>query len=211
MRQKFGRFCHRHDDKMTKTGDPRGRIIRKVEVQPFVALAKAYIVKHQGHPKVAEALTWIERLIYSSGPAPAPRVKASPQDRVLRFLEKMRGKELDPVDALALVVAMFTYREFDPRQFRSDRHFWHQLAIRFLRQVTSGHKPHSKSGVMYCKYDGINVGVREYIGPALNRNLGVLSLTIARMIVAKIEAERTSPQNQLNNLLNNPINEGTTR
>ncbi len=134
--QKWGRLCSKHDKTEENTGHHSGRTIRVSELQPFLDLTRPYIRKNADHPAIAVALRWLYDLIH--GPRRRteflPR-NATPEDRLGRWLDKTKDQDVHEADALAMIAALYLHREAYPRDFKSDRHFRHQLVIRFLRMV----------------------------------------------------------------------------
>jgi hypothetical protein len=112
----------------------------------------------------------------------------------LTWLVKLRRQEVSPVEMLALAIGIYAYREWSPQVFRSDRHFAHMLSIRVLRlaraeRVTTMHRGCHE----YRKQDRITSGVRDLLSEALNRHVGVVALSVARKLVAKVNAANPVP------------------
>lgn len=170
------------------------------DIRAWIKDARPYLKKHQDRPDIAKALGWIERLVYQGGSAPLPDVhdNSAPDTRLLRWLVFLRKREVSPIDALALVVAMFAYRAFSPREFRSDRQFVHSLVIRFIRQAGSTKRPGNR-GRRQKHYERITVGVRELLGPSLITNLGAVSHAIAKELVGRFD--EANPARHLQALL----------
>lgn len=200
-RQKFGRYCEAHDQVMQRTGDPKGRTVRRGEFEPFITAARQYFIKFQDHPEIAKRIRWIERLIWEAGPAPGRITpKSSAHDRLRLWVDQMRRQELPPIEILSMVVALYAFREWTPRAFRSDRHFKHQLAIRVLRMVRTP-RIVSRRGTEYLGYVRITVGVRALLGDALHLQLGTLGFAVGRKLTKKLETDPSAQRDQLNNLL----------
>lgn len=180
---RWGRLCAAHDKREEQTGHPKGRTIRVAELQPFIGAARSYLQKNRDHPAIALALRFLYDLIYG----PRRRVEhlprnATPEDRIGRWLDKMQAQEVHELDALARVVAIYCHREAFPQDFENDRHFRHQLVIRFLRMVRAPRKKRWGSGRAVYRYDRVTVAVREQLGDRLERSLGRLCLQLARML-----------------------------
>lgn len=200
-RQHFGKFCERHDRRAQETGHPLGATIRRRQFEPFIKDAQRYLSQHQDHPRIADALGWIEQLIYATGPEPVGiTAKSSTHDRLLRWISKLRRQEASPLEILALIVGIWALREWSPQVFRSDRHFNHMLAIRVLRIVKAERVTTTNRGTHdYLKRDRITSGVRDLLSEALNRNVGVVALSIARKLAAK--ADTANPATKLTMIL----------
>ena len=90
--------------------------------------------------------------------------RATPEERLGRWLDKMKDQEVHETDALAMIVAMYCHREAYPRDFKSDRHFGHQLVIRLLRMVRAPRLEAWGGGRPVYRYDRVTVAVREMLG-----------------------------------------------
>jgi len=182
--QKWGRWCDKHDKINERTGHPRGHTIRVATVKPLIKPIRNYIRENRDHPSIQQALLWLYELVYG----PRSRVqdihrKSKPEDRLGRFLDKMKAQNVHEVDMLAIIVAMYLMRELYPNDFKTDRHFRHQIATRLLRMVNAPRKEKWGGGHAIYIYDRITVGVRELLGPHLETNLGLLCNQIARLHV----------------------------
>ena len=71
----------------------------------------------------------------STAPAPRSRTYGSmprPMNALAVGSAKMKGQGIEPARMLAMVAAFHLLRTDHPGEFKSDRHFNHQLAIRLL-------------------------------------------------------------------------------
>ena len=186
--QKWGRLCDSHDKTEERTGHPDGRTIRVAELQPFIDLTRRYIKKHAEHPQIAEELRWLYDLIHG----PRQRIEflprgATPKQRLSRWLDRLADQNVHEVDALAMLVALYQFRETYPRDFKSDRHFRHQLVIRLLRMVRAPRLEAWGGGKAIYRYDRITVAVREALGERIESRLGLLCLRIARLLTPTLK------------------------
>lgn len=179
----LSRYCDDHDRRNQATGHPEGRTIRKADLRPFVKLTAAFIDQHRSHPGISAALDWITaRIADAKDPRYLSR-KSSPEQRVAKWLAKMRREGVDPKDVLAAVAAVYLLREYRPSAFKSDRHFDHQVAIRVLRLVPAPFVDRWTGTKVRRSYDWITVGTREHLSHRLKTALGLLSLRMAREIL----------------------------
>ena len=81
-----------------------------------------------------------------------------------------------------------------PRDFKSDRHFRHQLVIRFLRMVRAPRVEMWGGGSAIYRYDRIMVAVRELFGQRLEARLGLLCLRMARILQDHTRALHQPPR-----------------
>ena len=81
-----------------------------------------------------------------------------------------------------------------PRDFNSDRHFQHQLVIRFLRMVRAPRVEMWGGGSAIYRYDRIMVAVRELFGQRLEARLGLLCLRMARILQEHTRALHQPPR-----------------
>lgn len=180
---RWGRLCAGHDKREEQTGHPDGQTLRVADLQPFIDAARSYLKTNQDHAAITAALRFLYDLIHG----PRRRVEflprnATPEDRTGRWLDKMQAQGVHEVDALALVVAIYCHREAYPRDLKSDRHFRHQLVIRFLRMVRAPRVELWGGGRPFYRYDRVTVAVRELLGRRLEDHLGLLCLRLARLL-----------------------------
>lgn len=193
----FGSYCRHHDTRNAQTGDPNGITIKERDTRTLRRLSERMIRHHQDHPGVKSALEFLRSLTeVASTKAPAHiHANSSPADRLDRWLSQMHKSSVTPEDMLAMVVAMYALREDRPGLFRSDRHFNHQLAIRFLRLT-----PAPFAGERWCagtarrKYDRISVGTRELLATIL---IGALESLPIRMAEQVLKATKPKPRDRL--------------
>jgi len=181
--QKFGRYCDRHDKQAEVTGHPLGHTIRISELKPYLKPASRYIKQHKDHPAIAACLQWLNELVYGSRVRGLQqRLAASPQHRLYRWLDQLERSGAFPDELLAITVSLYLYLEDQPQAFKSDRHFRHQLAIRFLRKAPAPFMQGYRSGVGGRRYDRITVGVRDLLAKLLAESIGVPCMGMAKKI-----------------------------
>lgn len=185
--EKISRYCVQHDSVNKRTGDPRGHTVRVRELRPYVATVTRYIKQHWEHPAIAEASRRVSELVYGARRRNVgKRPNATPQERLSGWLDRLEGKRVPPEELLCIVAAMFLYREDQPHAFKSDRHFQHQLAIRFLRKAPAPLPPRWWEGQGRKRYDRITVATRDFVAAMLTRAIGVACLGIARVLAHAI-------------------------
>lgn len=191
--QKLGRYCERHDDTNQRTGHPLGKTIRASSIKPFVKMAKKYLEDNRDHPSIQGTLSWLYHLIND----PSRRrldylsTRATPNQRLGRWLDKLRDQEVHELDALAVITAMYMTRELYPHDYKSDRHFLHQLVIRFLRLAPAPQQERWSDGKRMYRYDRITSGVRDRLGPLLQCKLSLICIQIARLLNRSIQDKET--------------------
>ena len=77
---------------------------------------------------------------------------------------------------------------------KNDRHFRHQLVIRFLRMVRAPRVEMWGGGSAIYRYDRIMVAVRELFGQRLEAHLGLLCLRMARILQEHTRALHQPPR-----------------
>ena len=82
------------------------------------------------------------------------------------------------------MAAVYLFRAFAPRRFRSDRHFDHQVALAAARIAPAW----DNRG---WAVSDVPVGARDYLSKTLNGALGVLAMRIAAECLKDID--RTEP------------------
>ncbi|HVJ44376.1 MAG TPA: hypothetical protein VM639_22940 [Dongiaceae bacterium] len=181
--QKFGRYCDRHDKRSELTGHPLGHTVRSSELKFYLKLTSGYVKNHRDHPAIAACLQWLNALVYGSRLRGLQRrSNATPWQRLYRWLDQLEQSGVCPEELLSVAAAFYLYLEDQPQAFRSDRHFRHQLAIRFLRKAPAPFVQGYRAGVGGRKYDRITVGVRDLLAKLLAESIGVPCLGMARAI-----------------------------
>lgn len=181
---KLGRYCREHAKVNERTGHPLGTTIRYAEIKHLVKASRRYIRQNMDHPQIAEALAWLYDLINDPWRRRIDHVprNATPKQRLGRWLDRFEDQRVHEIHALALVAGMYLHREMYPRDYRSDRHFQHQLAVRFLRMIRAPRVERWKDGKPYPRYDRIGVQLREYLCSLLQPRLGLLCEQMARLL-----------------------------
>ena len=179
-RQKLGKYCEYHDRVNERTGDPEGRTIRKAELAPYFKQALEVVEDHPHNKSITHMVEWIKGLLNQTFKPYRPNTPAS---RVWLWLYRMNEAGVKPEEVLAVVLGMYLLYEHSPRTFKTHRHFVHQLALRVFRLVPASQVRAWSSGRAYYKYDRVNVGMREYFGWFLVKNIGGHCLAFARHIL----------------------------
>lgn len=182
--QKWGKYCEAHDNTNERTGHPDGYTVRVSTLKPYLDMASEFIRDHKGHPAIQAALRWLVVLVYCDRP-PVNHLgqNAPPHLRVNRWLDKMKKQGIRPEEMLAMIAAFYLLREDHPRDFKSDRHFNHQLVVRFLRMIRAPWSERWAEGKPYRRYDRVTVKVRELLSRQINEALGLMCLRMARAIL----------------------------
>ncbi|WP_162917320.1 hypothetical protein [Dongia deserti] len=181
--QKIGRLCERHDGTEQRTGHHSGHSVRVKELAPYLKDASRYIKQHQHHPAIAEAIRRTAELVYGSRPrSVGQRHNATPHERIYGWLDRLEHAAVPAEELLSIVAAMFFYREDQPNAFRSDRHFRHQLVLRFLRKAPAPVAARWRSGEGGRRYDRITVATRDLLATKLENTIGLVSLRVAMVL-----------------------------
>lgn len=184
-RRNFSSLCRHHDQVRDRTGHPLGTTVRKRDVKPYLKLTSRWLKEHRNHPAIEAGCRWLDALVYGNRPhVTSVNPRSSPEDRLLRWLDRMKEEEVDPVSVLATIAAMFMLRECEPRTFRHDRHFHHQVTIRVLRLTRGPRREWWACGRQGFSYDRVTTGVREHLWNTLRPPIGALCLRIARAVTA---------------------------
>lgn len=132
-------YCPAHDDTNKRTGHPLGRTVLVRDLAPYRTRAARFISTHRNDDRL-EKLLMVLSTVLEQTQRPAGTWRQG--TRLAFWLTNLKEAEVSLVDILATIIGMFALREDDPRTFRSDRHFWHQTAIRVFRlapgRVTRG-------------------------------------------------------------------------
>lgn len=186
---KFSRYCRYHDQVDQRTGHPLGQTISITQLKPYRKIAKEFLNANLEHPGIVNAQVW---LVDYLSKATLPRnlsVRSSPDERLQYWRHHLWIRGVESLDILAVLIGMHLLRYYFPQTFKSDRHFWHQLAIRVLRLSRSsiapgGHRWHRR----------VTVGVRERFTDILKQSrLMAVGLKAANQIIQLEEKTRLRP------------------
>ncbi len=187
---KFSRYCERHDQVNERTGDPRGHTVRASEVRPYADMARKLIKEQKEHPAISGVLKFLEDYLRSAKPPRIIHRGSMTNQRVNHWLAHLHASGVRPEAIFATLIGMMLLREYQPRTFKSDRHFWHQCIVRVLRLA-----PAPRGWDMKRRYPRITVGVREDLAQTLVRSrLGMICWQVAAHIQRKTEENGPSPQ-----------------
>jgi hypothetical protein len=155
------------------------------ELKPYLKRTSGYIKQHRKHAAIAEGIRRISDLVYGARRRDLQlRSNATPHERLSGWLDRLERSAVPPEELLSIVAAMFLYREDQPHAFRSDRHFRHQLAVRFIRKAPAPYSPLWRGGAGSKRYDRISVKTRDLLAGQLERSVGILCLSMARVLNA---------------------------
>jgi hypothetical protein len=184
--QKIGRLCDRHDGIEVRTGHPLGTTIRAGHISHFVKQASRYILANKDHVAIAACLQWLQEYVYGQRTrAPEVRPNASARERLSHWLSRLKQAGVYDYELMAVVVALYMLREWEPRTFRSDRHFRHQLALRFVRKAPAPPVLKWRGGAGGLRYDRVSVGTRELLARELEAAIGLICFRIAKLVLTK--------------------------
>jgi len=180
--------CKEHDLRNYRVGHPLGTTIRFSTIEPLVKVARRYLRDNQDHPAIHDATAWLYHLIND------PRRKrveyltarSTPRERVDRWLDRLKNQGIHEVGVLAVIVGMFMLRDLYPRDFKSDRHFTHQLVNRVCRMVRAPRQERWGGGQPIYTYDRVTAGVKDRLGAMLQGKLSLISSQIARLLSQSI-------------------------
>jgi len=156
------------------------------QISPFIKRASQYIRANQDHATIAATLEWCRSYIHEAN-APLTEVhrNSTSRQRLSHWLSRLKRAGIYDYELIATVVAMYMLREWEPRSFRSDRHFRHQLAIRFIRKAPAPPAYKWRSGTGGLRYDRVTVGTRELLARELEEAIGVACFRIAKLLLTK--------------------------
>jgi hypothetical protein len=193
--EKISRYCVHHDAVNKRTGHPLGHTVLVGELQPYLRRTTRYVKQHRHHAAIAEAIRRCAEVVYGQRRRNLPaRPNATAYERLSGWLDRLERAAVTPDVLLCIVAALFLYRETEPHAFKSDRHFRHQIAIRFIRKAPAPHSPLWRSGAG----SKITVATRDMLADLLERSVGVLCLRMARTLSAAVNPYTPDQQAAIN-------------
>jgi hypothetical protein len=190
-------YCATHAKKRARYGDPRGSCIRKDDLRSYRKLAQKLLRRFNDHPATLAALSVMSALLAPGDPVRFH--KASARYYLHRELTRLASGDppVSPREALEIVLAVYLFSYFQPRQIRNDGDgLSHQLAYAVfrLRQLTviESHYDHETG-----KVENI---ARKLSGQALGRYGRLLRLKLGPFVanvLKLVEEEERRKQEQI--------------
>ena len=196
---RFAAYCPAHRTALRRHGAPDQKAVANAQLQPYLKLVKARMSENPEH------IAWVlldERwraLVdhaqgivadYARGRAGSRFERAAAQE-----VSKLAG-DVEPRAVVEVTAAMVVMQELDPRQFRSDRAFWVQLArrVRALTDLHIGERWDNVRGRVRRCYRELTPRAALILGRWLAETLGVGGQHIARLHLA--ERQRQADERQ---------------
>jgi hypothetical protein len=188
----FAAFCSPHRSAFRRHGAPDQRAITKAQLKPYLKLVKARMAKNPDSPAWVtlderwRALEDIARGIvadYAKGRAGSRYERAAAYE-VIKLAEDVKPREV-----VEVATAMVMMWELEPRQFRSDRAFWIQLArrVRGVTDMNFGERWDNARGRVRRCYRELTPKAALILGHWLAETLGVGGQHLARLHRAELE------------------------
>lgn len=175
---KFSRYCGRHDLINERTGHPLGYTITKGKLRPYLEEARRFLALHRDHPGIEDTLKWFGWFMATANPPSRIHTRSSASARFEWWRAALHKAGAAPEELLAVLLGMFLLQEHEPRAFKSDRHFQHQVVVRLLRLAAPGRDSRGRQ-----QRNRITVGVREALAQIMvTSRLGGFCLRIVRQI-----------------------------
>jgi hypothetical protein len=169
-------------------------MVRRADLRPYVRRVQRYIQANASHPGITAALDWLHTFIYAAPQGPAfPSRRATGEQRLNRWLNRIANSGVHLDEALAVIVAMYLYREMNPRAFVSDAHFRAMLAHHFCRLAPAPFMQTYRGGTGAKRYDRIGASLRKALRQQIEQSVGVVALLMARALTPN-NTHRTEPQ-----------------
>ena len=206
---RFAAYCPPHRAALRRHGAPDQKAITNAQLKPYLKLVKARMSKNPEH------VAWVlldERwraLVdhahgiladYAKGRAGSRFERAAAHEVV-----KLAG-DVEPRAVVEVTAAMVAMQELDPRQFRSDRAFWVQLArrVRALTDLHIGERWDNVRGRVRRCYRELTPRAALILGRWLAETLGVGGQHIARLHLAE-RRRRADERQQLHDALSSLV------
>lgn len=212
--RRFGSKCNGHASQHSRTGHAQGHIIPRHLWRGWRDDVKAFVQDREAHPGIQAALAWLGTLLAEVRLPPPLHRRSHVRDRYARWLCLMVQRGVQPIDLLASVAAIHAVREDDPRAFRDDRHFRHQVAAAFLSVVPRPKRSKVTARGYQSSIDA-TARLRDHVGHQLAGTIGVLAARLGKEVVARNAPPRPLPDqhapfDSTTTLTTNP-NQGTTQ
>jgi len=188
----FAAFCSPHRSTFRRHGAPDQKAITKAQLKPYLKLVRARMAKN---PDSVAWVTLDERWRALEDHARGI-VAASLKGRAGSRYERAAAHEVikladdvKPRQVVEVATAMVMMWELEPRQFRSDRAFWIQLArrVRGVTDINFGERWDNVRGRVRRCYRELTPKASLILGHWLAETLGVGGQHLARLHRAELE------------------------
>lgn len=203
----FAAYCTSHRTSFRRHGAPDQRAITKTILKPYLKSVRARIAKNPDNVAWVtldnrwRALADHARAIvsdYHKGRA------GSRFERAAAFEVLKLSDDIAPRVVVEVTVAMVMMRELEPRQFRSDRAFWMQVArrVRGITDLNFGERWDNARGRVRRCYRDLTPRASVILGHWLVETLGVGGQHLARLQQAEWE-QKAKERQELHEALSN--------
>jgi hypothetical protein len=194
----FSTLCAPHKQAMRRHGDPLQDGITVHELRPYVAR----VATRQAKNKDSDAWAILGRrwqAVIEQALTTLARFEAGHADvgHAVRAAEQVRNLKTVPVDTIVhTALAMYLYRDGQPRRFRSDRAFDFQLVrrVRGLSDVNAGSYWDAQEGRSRRVYRDLPPRVVEHVAAGLKDAFGLAGVMLASK--ERAEAATVTQQTQ---------------
>jgi hypothetical protein len=195
-REDFGRYCAHHRLRQRGQGHPEGRPLKRRWLADYAATAAAYIDQIRSMPpetsprqQLTLAEHWLRSWFAQSSGSINFRPGQSLTVRTRRWVANAVRHDLTTEKALALVVAVYCYREAWEGFFEDQAHFQHQLAKILLEP-----RPRRPEWMGARRYEIMGFRLGQHIGSALHQGIGTFCAFTASALIGNAMAGWPKPE-----------------
>lgn len=182
----WGRYCNTHKSRARRHGHPLQQAVTKGELRPYLTAVDAVVDRNTDSPLWELAGQRWDALVRHCQATVAAYWAGKPMRRWDRLAAEEIVKLAEHVDAqvvLRMVCAVYLLQERDPRRFRSDDAFRHQLVrrCRGLTDVNAGTWFDNATGRVKRAYRDLAPKAALAMGGMLAEVLGPVGTKIAQL------------------------------
>ncbi len=195
----YSAYCEPHKRRNRRHGHPTQLGVTSSELEPFRTRVRARIEKNKGNPtwpllqarwKALVEIAKAEEARYQTG------VAHNCYERDAWFNVVKISANVDSIEVIEVVLAMYLLQEENPRRFKSDRAFREQLVrrTRGLAPANVGSHYNHKTGKVKKVYRDAKPKTTAILARALQETFGVAGLTVAHLERYELDKLRKEKQ-----------------
>ncbi len=195
----FSSYCEPHKRRNRRHGHPTQLGVTSSELEPFRKRVRARIEKNKGNPtwgllharwKALVEIAKAEEARYQTG------VAHNRYERDAWFNVVKIDANVDSMEVIEVVLAMYLLQQGNPRRFKSDTAFGEQLArrARGLAPTNTGTHYNYKTGEVKKVYRDAKPKTTAILARALQHTFGVAGVVVAGLEKYEIDKLRADKQ-----------------
>lgn len=177
-RDRIGRWCKHHANKVYNYGHPLGRIVWPTEYAQEKAEVKAFVDQHMSHPGVQAALVWLQDWLDALLPDDPILAKQAPP--CIDVFQRLKAHGVTPADILIEATALYHYSMRYPGRLPDDGRLSVAISRAVIKLAPQRIKHYWRSG--QDRYEKIKPSDLKTLGKRMRDTIGLLMANVSNAI-----------------------------